>query len=146
MAEFRATLGWTARLCGTLDEISSESFGNTLNMSLSKALGETGGKMLGETLGKNLSETFGETLDNTLGEILSEKLSKILDEIIDYPELYTYNKQLYIHMGHSTPNRPSRDFHYFLFLLHVILGRPKKNHTQGFGFFERFFGVKIRKN
>ena len=84
-------------------------------MSLSKALGETVGKMLGETRGKTLSETFGETLDNTLGEILREKLSKILDEIINYAELYTYNKQLYIYiyMRHFTPNRSSRDSHYF---------------------------------
>ena len=66
-------------------------------MSLSKALGETVGKMPGETRGKTLSKTFGETLDNTLGEILREKLSQILDEIIDYAELYTYNKQLYIY-------------------------------------------------
>ena len=104
-------------------------------MSLSKALGETGCKMLRETLGKTLSETFGETLDSTLGEILREKLSKILDEIIDYAEFYTYNKQLYIYMGHSTPNRPSRDSHYFLFFLHVILGRPKKKPYARFWIF-----------
>ena len=92
---FCGALGWTARLCGTLDDILSETFGNTLGMSLSKTLGETVGKMLGEFLDKTLSETFGETLDNTLGEILREKMSNILDEIIDYPELYTYNNQFY---------------------------------------------------
>ena len=56
-------------------------------------------------------------------------------------------KEMY--MRHSSPSRPSRDPHFFLFFPHIcnmLKGFPKKYRTRSFRFFEKNFGVNITQN
>ena len=50
------------------------------------------------------------------------------------------------YMRHSSPNRPSYDYHYFWFFFHNVVGRPKKYRTRSFRYFEKICRVNITQN
>ena len=68
--------------------------------------------------------------------------------LCDRPAPPPVNRCFNIYMSHSSPNRPSRDSHYFGFFSpwNMLKGVPKKSRPRSFRFFVKIFGMNITEN